>query len=235
MIVNENYQINYQQLRTKQDILCKETTLLVILKGSLFITIEEVTDQVSAGELFVMNTGKRVLLNVGLEQSCIYLELRINSVFFATQFPAFFYTRFDCRPIQNEHGKMPEIAALRRQIAELCLVEFSDDPSRKLKITLFLTQIILSLVHHFQKEDVIDYHPSDNQKLREILEYIEAHYHEGILLSDAADYFFMSESSLSKFFKKETGEYFSHYVRTICVKHSLSELLYTKKVSSKLP
>ncbi|MBO0424089.1 helix-turn-helix domain-containing protein [Enterococcus plantarum] len=229
MIVNENYQINYQQLRTKQDILCKETTLLVILKGSLFITIEEVTDQVSAGELFVMNTGERVLLNVGLEQSCIYLELRINSVFFATQFPAFFYTRFDCRPIQNEHGKMPEIAALRRQIAELCLVEFSDDPSKKLKITLFLTQIILSLVHHFQKEDVIDYHPSDNQKLREILEYIEAHYHEGILLSDAADYFFMSESSLSKFFKKETGEYFSHYVRTICVKHSLSELLYTKK------
>lgn len=229
MIVNENYQMNYQQLQTEQEMHCKETTILIVLKGSLFITIEETTDQVSEGEVYVINIGDRVLLDSNLEKICTYLELRINSVFFATQFPAFFYTRFDCTPIQKEHGKMPAIAALRKQVAELCLVEFSDEPSKRLKITLFLTQIILSLVHHFQKEEVAEYHPSDNQKLREILNYIEEHYSENILLSDAAEYFFMSESSLSKFFKKETGEYFSHYVRTVCVKHSLSELLYTKK------
>ncbi|WP_086315482.1 hypothetical protein A5821_002967 [Enterococcus sp. 7F3_DIV0205] len=229
MIVNENYQINYQQLLTEQTALCKETTILIVLKGSMFITIEEITNQVSAGELVVVNTGDHLFMTANSSQSCSYLELRINSVFFAAQFPAFFYTRFDCTPIQKEHGKMQAIAALRRQVAELCLVEFSDDPSKRLKITLFLTQIILSLVHHFQKEEVTEYHPSDNQKLREILEYIEVHYHEGILLSDVAEHFFMSESSLSKFFKKETGDYFSHYVRTICVKHSLSELLYTKK------
>ncbi|MBO0472165.1 hypothetical protein IGL98_000650 [Enterococcus sp. DIV0840] len=229
MIANENYHINYQQLLTEQDVLYKETTILMVLKGSMFITIEETTNRVSAGELFVINTGDRVLLSGDLEQSCTYLELGIDTVFFAAQFPAFFYTRFDCTPIQKEHGKMPAIAALRRQVAELCLIEFSDDSSKRLKITLFLTQIILSLVHHFQKEEVTEYHPSDNQKLREILDYIEEHYHEGVLLSNAAEYFFMSESSLSKFFKKETGDYFSHYVRTICVKHSLSELLYTKK------
>ncbi|EOH93307.1 hypothetical protein UAW_02555 [Enterococcus haemoperoxidus ATCC BAA-382] len=229
MIVNENYQINYQQLQAEQAMFCKETTILIVLKGSMFITIEETTNQVSAGEVFVVNAGDHLILTAEATQNCTYLQLGINSVFFAAQFPAFFYTRFDCTPIQKEHGKMPAIAALRRQVAELCLVELSDDPSKRLKITLFLTQIILSLVHHFQKEEVTEYHPSDNQKLREILDYIEEHYHEGVLLSDVAEYFFMSDSSLSKFFKNETGEYFSHYVRTICVKHSLSELLYTKK------
>ncbi|MGX7265685.1 helix-turn-helix domain-containing protein [Enterococcus crotali] len=229
MIVNENYQIDYQQLQIEESAFCKETAILIVLKGSMCITIEEITDQISSGELVVINTGDHFLLTPDRAQSCSYLKLSINSVFFAAQFPAFFYTHFDCRPIQKEHGKMHAIAALRRQVAELCLVEFNEDPSKRLKITLFLTQIILSLVQHFQREEVTAYHPSDNQKLREILEYIEEHYHEGILLSDAAEQFFMSESSLSKFFKKETGDYFSHYVRTVCVKHSLSELLYTKK------
>lgn len=229
MIVNENYQIDYRQLHIEESALCKETAILIILKGSMCITIEETTEQISSGELVVINTGEHFLLTPDKEQSCSYLKLSINSVFFAAQFPAFFYTRFECSPIQKEHGKMHAIATLRRQIAELCLVEFNEDPSKRLKITLCLTQIILSLVHHFQREGVTEYHPSDNQKLREILEYIEEHYHEGILLSDAAEQFFMSESSLSKFFKKETGDYFSHYVHTVCVKHSLSELLYTKK------
>ncbi|ALS01823.1 hypothetical protein ATZ33_10680 [Enterococcus silesiacus] len=229
MIVNENYQIDYRQLQVEESAFCKETTILIVLQGSMGITLEESTDQVSSGEIVVINTGEYFLLTPNTAANCSYLRLSINSVFFAAQFPAFFYTHFECRPIQKEHGKMHAIAALRRQVAELCLVEFSDDPSKRLKITLFLTQIILSLVHHFQKEEVTDYHPSDNQKLREILEFIEEHYHEGILLADVADQFFMSESSLSKFFKKETGDYFSHYVRTVCVKHSLSELLYTKK------
>ncbi|WP_375178614.1 helix-turn-helix domain-containing protein [Enterococcus rotai] len=229
MIVNENYQINYQQLDKEKSVFCKETTILVVLKGSMLITIDETTNQIEAGELFLVNTGDQFVLATTAVDSCSYLELGMNNLFFATQFPAFFYTHFECQPKQKEHGKMHAIASLRRQVAELCLVELSDDPSKRLKITLYLTQIILSLVHNFQKEEVLDYHPSDNQKLREILEYIEEQYQNGILLSDVADHFFMSESALSKFFKKETGEYFSHYVRTICVKHSLSELLYTKK------
>lgn len=229
MIVNENYQLNYRQLETKCNTFCKETMILIVLKGTMLITIDELTSQISEGELFVVNAGEQFDLATDTIEACSYLELGINTLFFATQFPSFFNTRFECLPRQKEHGKMQAIAALRRQVAELCLLEFNDDPSKRLKTTLFLTQIILSLVHNFQKEEVTDYHPSDNQKLREILEYIEEHYQEGILLSDTAEHFFMSGSALSKFFKKETGDYFSHYVRTICVKHSLSELLYTKK------
>ena len=229
MIVNENYQISYQQLESEKNSFSKETTILIVLEGAMLITIDEMTSRIETGELFVLNTGDHFMLSTFPSVPCSYLELGINNLFFATQFPAFFYTHFDCQPKQKEHGKMYAIASLRRQVADLCLVEFSDDPLKHLKVNLFLTQIILSLVHNFQKENGTDYHLSDNQKLREILEYIEEHYQDGILLSDTAEYFFMSESSLSKFFKKETGDYFSHYVRTICIKHSLSELLYTKK------
>ncbi|EOH97044.1 hypothetical protein UAY_02776 [Enterococcus moraviensis ATCC BAA-383] len=229
MIVNENYQISYQQLESEKNSFSKETTILIVLEGAMLITMDEMTTRIETGELFVLNTGDHFMLSAIPSVPCSYLELGINNLFFATQFPAFFYTHFDCQPKQKEHGKMYAIASLRRQVADLCLVEFSDDPLKHLKVNLFLTQIILSLVHNFQKENGTDYHLSDNQKLREILEYIEEHYQDGILLSDTAEHFFMSESSLSKFFKKETGDYFSHYVRTICIKHSLSELLYTKK------
>ncbi|MTD42117.1 helix-turn-helix domain-containing protein [Erwinia sp. CPCC 100877] len=229
MITNENYHISYQQLTKKKQALSKETTLLVVLQGKLQLTLAEKTESVGSGELFVINAGEYYELDPMLQTPCFYVEIRINSLYFASQFPAFFYTYFECSPKQKEYGKMHAIHTLRRQLAELCLSEFNEEPSKQLKTTLFLTQIILSLVHNFQREEEPGALHSNSQKLREILEYIEKHYREGISLANTAEYFFMSESSLSKFFKKETGEYFSHYVCSVAVKHSLTELLYTKK------
>jgi beta-xylosidase/AraC-like DNA-binding protein len=229
MSTNENYDISYHQLTKEKQELSRETTLLVVLRGKFQLTVDEKTENLTPGELFVINAGAYYLLEPLLQTPCFYVEVRINSLYFASQFPAYFYTYFECSPKQKEHGKMHAIHALRRQIAELCLSELNEEPTKQLKTTLFLTQIILSLVHNFQREEEPGALHSDSQKLREIIEYIEKHYREGLSLADTAEYFFMSESSLSKFFKKETGDYFSHYVRSVAVKHSLTELLYTKK------
>ncbi|GGC89164.1 helix-turn-helix domain-containing protein [Enterococcus wangshanyuanii] len=229
MITNENYRVRYHQLIDERQELAKELTILVVLKGELSITIEEKNETIQAGELFVINASEYFILNTQMQESCFYIELTIDSLFFASQFPAFFYTSFDCRPKQKEYGKTPAILALRRQIAELCLVKFSEESTKQLKASLYLNQIILSLVHHFQREEESTALHSENQTLRDILEYIENNYQRGVSLAETADHFFMSEPTLSKFFKKETGDYFSHYVRSIAVKHSLIELLYTKK------
>lgn len=229
MTANQNYQIHYRQVQKEQRALYKETTILVLLKGSMQIQSEEEECFLTEGELFVINANEHISLTARKQSECLYVEISINQLFFATQFPAIFYTHFDCTPKQSEYGKMGAITAFRRQIAELCLVEFTHDSAKQLKVNLLLSQIILSLVQFFQKENTSSYQHSDNQKLRDIVEYIEENYQKGIHLADTAELFFMSESALSKFFKKETGEYFSHYVRTICVKHSIPELLYSKK------
>ncbi|MGY3778956.1 helix-turn-helix domain-containing protein [Isobaculum melis] len=229
MIANRNYRIYYQQFQKEKQVLYQETTILILLKGKMFIQAEEEHCSLAEGDVFVMNANEHILLTVEESDYCLYVEMHINHLFFATQFPAIFYTRFECTPKLNEYGKMEAITALRRQVAELCLVEFSNDSAKALKVNLLLSQIILSLVQFFQKENTNSYQLSDNQKLRTMIEYIEENYQSGILLADMAEKFFMSESALSKFFKKETGEYFSHYIRTICVKHSIPELLYSKK------
>ncbi|MCA5013929.1 MULTISPECIES: helix-turn-helix domain-containing protein [unclassified Enterococcus] len=229
MIANENYRVRYHQLTDERQELAKETTILLVLKGELLITIEEKSETIQAGELFVINASDYFVLSRQTHESCFYIELTINSLFFASQFPAFFYTYFDCRPKQKEYGKLHAVLSLRRQIAELCLVKFSEESAKQLKASLYLTQIILSLVHNFQREEESTALHSENQTLRDILEYIENNYQRGVSLAETAEHFFMSEPTLSKFFKKETGDYFSHYVRSLAVKHSLTELLYTKK------
>lgn len=66
-------------------------------------------------------------------------------------------------------------------------------------------------------------------KIREILVYIHEHYQENLSLTSVANHFFMSRPSLSKFFKQETGTYFSSYLKEVCIKQSIAELLYKKK------
>lgn len=57
MIVNENYQISYQQLESEKNSFSKETTILIVLEGAMLITMDEMTSRIETGELFVLNTG----------------------------------------------------------------------------------------------------------------------------------------------------------------------------------
>ncbi|MDR0922692.1 MAG: helix-turn-helix domain-containing protein [Lactobacillales bacterium] len=225
---NGNYQIDYRTLEKKEKNLYTETTIFIVLKGQLVVNTEEASFLRTAGDIFVINANENVELALNFQKQCLFLELKINNLFFASQFPSFFHTKFECLSKQLTHGKMNILASLRKQVAELCLIDFSNESSKTLKQTLALCQIILTLIQYFQKETEQG-KLSENIKLREILEYIEEHFQEGVPLLEVAEHFFMSESALSKFFKKETGTYFSTYVGAICVKHSVNELLYSKK------
>ncbi|KAF9404421.1 hypothetical protein HW555_014341, partial [Spodoptera exigua] len=65
--------VRYQQLKTKASILYKEITMVLVLKGKLVITIEEEVNQLSSGELFVVNAGDTADLTSDLERTCSYL------------------------------------------------------------------------------------------------------------------------------------------------------------------
>lgn len=61
-------------------------------------------------------------------------------------------------------------------------------------------------------------------RMRQMMQYIINHIHDEISLSDLADEMFVSTSTLSRIFKKNTGMYFADYVMRLRVRTSLGLL-----------
>ena len=55
----------------------------------------------------------------------------------------------------------------------------------------------------------------DDMRLQQIFRYVNENYQTGISLSELADSLFLSTSTLSRFFRKQTGIYFSDYVNQL--------------------
>lgn len=222
MIDTMNYRLNYYYLNNPEHCFYNETTLLVVLKGKMAVTRESEAVQLREGDCFILNINDRIEKTPLNPQEAVYVELAINSMFFASQYPAFFHTNFYI-------SESISSVFLRKQVAELCLIDFTSDSLKKTKQTIALCQIILTLTQQFKKENTHGHSINNNQKVDDIITYIESHFAEQLDLHTVANVFFMSEPTLSKLFKRETGYFFSDYLRLIQIRHSVTELRYTKK------
>lgn len=70
---------------------------------------------------------------------------------------------------------------------------------------------------------------SDDSRMNHLLTYINQNFREDISLSDVAENMFVSTSTLSRFFKKQSGMYFADYLNRLRVHSAVSDLLYTEK------
>lgn len=75
---------------------------------------------------------------------------------------------------------------------------------------------------------------SDDVRLRQMIQYINQNYEENISLSEIAERLFTSASTLSRFFKKQTGLYFNDYVNRMRLKVALENLIYSDKNITKV-
>lgn len=63
-----------------------------------------------------------------------------------------------------------------------------------------------------------------NEKIDRILSFINHHYFESLSLTDVAEYFQVSETYLSRYFKKKTGQNFVNYLNEVRVENAALEL-----------
>ena len=72
-------------------------------------------------------------------------------------------------------------------------------------------------------------HMPDDRKLQQVIAYVHSHYRDTISLSQLAKEMYVSTSTLSRFFKKQTGIYFADYVNQVRLAYAVGEMRYTDK------
>ena len=93
-----------------------------------------------------------------------------------------------------------------------------------------LSSWVTKIIDHFSKNIFNQIYSGDSYLISQALEHTHANYMNKLTLKKLSDYLHVSESYLSKLFKRETGTGFTQYLNEIRIKHS-QELLTTTKMS----
>lgn len=222
-----NYQIQFQKIQNLR-YFAEEFTVFLVVKGNLWVEEDGQETLLQEAEVYWVNLNHYLKLTAEKGEATI-LFLTVNSYFFASQLPSFFNLQF-LSPQQKEVlQKQTSLSQLKTLLAEIGINEYSEKEERQMISLLKLQNLLLILVENFQKEQRHSSGINENYQIKEILNYIEEHYNCGLSVKDIADHLFMTESTLSKNFKQDTGEYLSHYIKNYQIKKSLPELRYSKK------
>lgn len=98
-------------------------------------------------------------------------------------------------------------------------------------------QMLDCLIENFQikntkdKKEVVK---DSSQRLQMMINYVNMNYQHQISLNELANRMFLSTSSLSRFFRKETGIYFAEFVTDVRLHYAVSDLIYTGETITKI-
>ncbi|MFR4895518.1 MAG: helix-turn-helix transcriptional regulator [Blautia hansenii] len=127
------------------------------------------------------------------------------------------------------HKDLPwflEICDLFKQLVPLYITQ---PPAMNLACEAIVMQILFKLVNHFSVSIPAEEVPAagNQERLKEILLYVEEHYSHSISLEEISAHFGLNREYFCRFFKKNVGLNFSRHVNLVRLSHIHFELLTT--------
>lgn len=204
-----------------------EIEIFFIMEGSAQVTVKNQSYELEQEDIVVVNSGE--LHSVESSMNCIICDIHIS-----------------CRKILELTGENTCIfecnsriditrsySSIRTVMREVIYQYIKREPGKTdcLKISA-LYKLLDCLIENYRVESVIGksgHKLDDNARVQQIYQYVNQNYQYGINMSELAEQLFLSTSTLSRVFKKETGIYFTDYVLHVRMNHAVDELLESEK------
>lgn len=215
-----NYVIN-RALSGKEE-LRLDLTVLFILEGSMTVRY--------LGDLIVMQKEDILLISPGIS----FKIINTREVLYAEALysPALMSDIAGDRKLNlyadSTRDSMHSYQDLRSIFYELTDEYSANDHQTSAAIDSSLLKLLDCLAEHYQmSEDPLYARNENDARMREIIQYVIHNISGEINLSSLADEMFVSTSTLSRLFQKNTGMYFSDYVNKLRVRESLGLLRHS--------
>ncbi|MCM1134413.1 MAG: AraC family transcriptional regulator [Clostridium sp.] len=118
----------------------------------------------------------------------------------------------------------------------LCFFEYAAQPEHSEYRHLYMRGLLLQLLYYLYQEGAVRRTDAGSlrrreqvQILKEILQYVEVHYHEPLAQADVAKEFCFNPQYFARYFKKCTGETFTEHLTSYRASQARKELLYTDR------
>lgn len=122
-----------------------------------------------------------------------------------------------------------EMCDYLKQITELYI---RNSPTFLLEAEGLILQIISKLILHFSTDSAPLIKDADKltmNRIRTVIEYVEAHFTDPISLQDVADLLGFRKEYFCRFFKKNIGISFLQYLNTVRASHIYYDLIHTEE------
>ncbi len=220
------FQVNIYRNLYKESHLHTEVELLYVVEGQVNVKIKDKLFSMKRDDIIVINSSiqhsiesseKTILCSMKFDyRILVHVVKKPNSVFVCNSVT---------EPDRNYNGI---IKRCRDVIYHEAIGYGKTDTLKYSMLYGLLNELIENFMIDDSNEEVSENYDAD-EKLQIIIRYVHTNYQEGISLSDLAKQMYTSTSTLSRLFKKQTGNYFAEYVNQVRTRYAVDELLYTEK------
>lgn len=202
----------------------QEIELVYIVDGSADIFVDEVKTTLTQQDILLINSGRRH--SIKAKETSILFKIYISYQIMA-EYIHENYLFFWCDTTLDTSDDSLQL----KKILQKLMLNFLENNGQVTFSQKELTYRLLNFIADNYKVDrtkaEIPVRNGDSKRLDFILHYIHLHYAQPIALCDIAKLLYISDSSLSRFFKKETGVSFVDYVNEVRLHYAIEDLLMT--------
>lgn len=207
----------------------KDIELIYVIKGTLQVKTSSTTFSLGSTDYVLINSNQFHSFESNEDNLFVIFHFNYQELVSLLNQDILF---FSCNSVQFENIADRE---LRSTLEELLAVHINKGSIQQTEFytKLFALFTILSKNYLKVQEKVeVDstlLEMKADERIGDILTYLQNNYREQLSLNDVANMYYLSVPYLSKFFKKQTGKTFSQYLNEIRLAYSVSDLISTDK------
>lgn len=228
-----DFTIKLQNIKSLAPKMNQGLVIIFVIDGELTVETNDRYYQLTEKDLLVINRNQ-VYQTIGKQENHVFM-LHISDRFMLQHYEPYPYSHFECFSGEVDMEKDDAIKRIRKLLAELIIAYFRKRDSYRIEVQSYISDILLILIRRFRQQGRIKERvDTSDERLKEIIDYIEMNYDQKISLDEVADKFYLSSSYLSRYFKNKVGIGFNRYLMNIRLEHAVKELLYTTESISNI-
>lgn len=211
----------------------RDIELIYVIKGGLQVKISGENYHLSSSEIILINSNEFHSFQSNQDNLFVMIHFNYDELTSLLSQRNLSFSRNSSK--QNSAHHEMKIA-----IEELLTIYMKQDPGSALEFlekAYKISSLLISKLMKKNNQQTIDHSVTlkgHDERLADIMDYIQSNFREPLSLDDVAGLYFLSSPYLSKFFKKQTGKTFSQYVNEVRLAHAVHELSNTDKLITRV-
>ena len=217
-----------------------EMEVMYVVLGSVKVRIMDAEYELEKNDVLLVNSGvEHSVDSSGDAVLCtvVYTE-RLFDELFGDQEEIFFLCNSADRTGVDEPGGMGHsYEKIRGIFQEILLAYIRPEGENKCEERSLLYKLLACLTEKYRLSEESGQSGADageNERLQQILRYVNQNFTGSISLAELAAKMYTSSSTLSRFFKKQTGIYFADYVSQVRMRYAMQGLMYSDDSITKI-
>jgi xylan 1,4-beta-xylosidase len=200
-----------------------EIEIIFVIEGQVKVEIKDTEYKLEAEDI--------ILINSSIMHS---LECEDEAIICYVQYPYQMFSKiiknanciFSCNSVSNTEHPYEELRNIFHELIYHDVQQLHRTDCLKNSLLYKLLDYLIEnyiLEDHMENMNKVD----DDVRLQQIITYVNSNFQYKMSLFSLAEELYVSTSTLSRFFRKQTGIYFTDYVKQVRMRYAMQDLLYS--------